>query len=140
MAKIHRYFGYFMLLLGNASVMTGVGHYFGDKLQGDSRKILGIFSLGVFIVLVAICESCYRVRNKYSMGHIENPPIHVNTRKYTVFKAADIDEQVSLGRPLVIFDNLVLDLKGYQLLHPGGKFNLMHNVGRDISKFFFGGY
>ena len=34
----------------------------------------------------------------------------------------------------------MLDLKGYERIHPGGKFNLMHNLGRDISKFFFGGY
>ena len=40
----------------------------------------------------------------------------------------------------MIFDNLVLDLKGYHRNHPGGKFNLIHNLGRDISKFFFGGY
>jgi len=33
-----------------------------------------------------------------------------------------------------------LDLKGYERNHPGGKFNLIHNLGRDISKFFFGGY
>ncbi len=25
-------------------------------------------------------------------------------------------------------------------MHPGGKFNLTHNLGRDVSKFFFGGY
>ena len=24
--------------------------------------------------------------------------------------------------------------------HPGGKFVIEHNIGRDISKFFFGGY
>lgn len=39
-----------------------------------------------------------------------------------------------------MFDNLVLDLNGYELMHPGGKFNLMHNLGKDVSKFFFGGY
>ena len=41
---------------------------------------------------------------------------------------------------MVIFDNLVLDLNGYELIHPGGKFNLVHNLGRDVSKFFYGGY
>ena len=41
---------------------------------------------------------------------------------------------------MVIFDNLVLDLNGYERLHPGGKFNLLHNLGKDISKFFYGGY
>ena len=44
------------------------------------------------------------------------------------------------GRHLVIYDNLVLDLNGYHKIHPGGKFNLMHNLGRDITKFFNGGY
>lgn len=31
-AKIHRYFGYIMLLLSNVAIMTGVGHYYGDRL------------------------------------------------------------------------------------------------------------
>lgn len=44
------------------------------------------------------------------------------------------------GKQLVVFDNLVLDLNGYERFHPGGKFNLTHNYGRDVSKFFFGGY
>ena len=44
------------------------------------------------------------------------------------------------GKQLVIFDNLVLNLNGYERVHPGGKFNLIHNLGRDVSKFFYGGY
>jgi len=47
---------------------------------------------------------------------------------------------VSQGRNLVILDNLVIDLGDFIHLHPGGKFNLEHNLGRDISKFFNGGY
>ena len=31
-AKIHRWFGYIMLLVGNVTCMTGVGHYFEDVL------------------------------------------------------------------------------------------------------------
>lgn len=34
----------------------------------------------------------------------------------------------------------MLDLQGFERHHPGGKFNLTHNFGRDVSKFFFGGY
>jgi len=52
----------------------------------------------------------------------------------------DILEKLQLGRSLVLFDNLVLDVNGYERMHPGGKFNITHNYGRDISKFFFGGY
>lgn len=72
-AQIHRYFGYAMLFIGNASVMTGIGHYFGDRLKGDERRVLGIFSFVVFCILVAIFESIFRIRNKYSMGHVKTP-------------------------------------------------------------------
>jgi len=40
----------------------------------------------------------------------------------------------------VILDNLVLDVRDFINVHPGGKFVIKHNIGTDISKFFFGGY
>ena len=35
---------------------------------------------------------------------------------------------------------MVLDLQNYANFHPGGKFALEKNIGRDISKFFYGSY
>ena len=136
-ATIHRYFGYTMLFIGNATIMSGVGHYFGDKLKGDERKVLGFFSFSVFIILVIIFESVYRIRNNYSMRWVPTPTTGKSSQKFT---PEQIDAEVRAGRKLVIFDNLVLDLNGYERIHPGGKFRLMHNLGRDISKFFLGGY
>lgn len=72
-ARIHRYAGYVMLFIGNASILTGVGHYFGDRLQGDERRKLGIFSFVVFCILVVYFEAVHRIRNKYSMGHVKTP-------------------------------------------------------------------
>lgn len=49
-------------------------------------------------------------------------------------------------RQLWIMDNCVLDnawlppLGHYDHWHPGGKFTLTKNYGRDISKYFYGGY
>jgi len=40
----------------------------------------------------------------------------------------------------VILDGYVLDVGKFFDTHPGGKFSLEHNIGRDISKFFHGGY
>jgi len=40
----------------------------------------------------------------------------------------------------VILDEMVLDLAPFIDHHPGGKFSLVQNIGRDISKFFYGGY
>jgi cytochrome b involved in lipid metabolism len=35
---------------------------------------------------------------------------------------------------------MVLDVSKYQEYHPGGEFVVNQNIGRDISKFFYGGY
>jgi cytochrome b involved in lipid metabolism len=35
---------------------------------------------------------------------------------------------------------MVLDVSRFMEEHPGGKFSLEHNIGRDISKFFYGAY
>ena len=40
----------------------------------------------------------------------------------------------------MILDELVLDVNDYMDNHPGGRFLLEHNIGRDISKFYYGGY
>lgn len=39
-----------------------------------------------------------------------------------------------------MLDNLVLDVTNFFDEHPGGKFSLEHNIGKDVSKFFHGGY
>ena len=41
---------------------------------------------------------------------------------------------------MVILDDFVLDVSKFMSEHPGGKFSISHNIGRDISKFFYGGY
>lgn len=52
----------------------------------------------------------------------------------------EFDQMVVAGRKVVILDDLVLDVAEFMSNHPGGKFALEHNIGRDISKFFYGGY
>ena len=44
------------------------------------------------------------------------------------------------GDSLVICDNLVLRTSGYERIHPGGKFTIRKNFGRDIAKFYYGNY
>lgn len=44
------------------------------------------------------------------------------------------------GDKLVVIDDMVLDVRSWKVNHPGGKFLIDHNIGRDISKFFYGGY
>jgi cytochrome b involved in lipid metabolism len=35
---------------------------------------------------------------------------------------------------------MVLDVSKFAINHPGGRFLIHHNIGRDVSKFFYGGY
>lgn len=44
------------------------------------------------------------------------------------------------GRKLVLLNELVLDISEFINYHPGGRFVLKTNTGRDISKYFYGGY
>lgn len=110
-SRIHRYFGYVMLLVGNAAAMTGIGTYYGDRLKGDERRILGIFSMLVFCILVAIFEAIFRIRNRYSMGFISTPTTAKGPNsKAKNFTPEQVSALVNEGRKLVIFDNLVLDV------------------------------
>lgn len=45
-----------------------------------------------------------------------------------------------MGEQLIILDDMVLDVGKYKWEHPGGAFLLDFHVGRDVSKFFYGGY
>ena len=40
----------------------------------------------------------------------------------------------------MILDDLVLDVTNYAEAHPGSRWLIDQNIGRDISKFFYGGY
>jgi len=35
---------------------------------------------------------------------------------------------------------MVLDISTFAYCHPGGAFALQHNIGSDVSKFFYGAY
>lgn len=52
----------------------------------------------------------------------------------------EFEQKVRKGSKLVILDDLVLNVENFAKSHPGGRFVLEHNVGRDVSKFFYGGY
>lgn len=52
----------------------------------------------------------------------------------------ELDTRIRQGEALIVLDDLILDVSEYQFYHPGGKFVIEQNIGRDISKFFYGGY
>ena len=57
-----------------------------------------------------------------------------------MISVAEFEKCIKEGRNLAIIDNLVIDYGEYHMFHPGGRFTLTKTIGRDISKFFYGGY
>jgi cytochrome b involved in lipid metabolism len=54
--------------------------------------------------------------------------------------ADEFNIQAKGGKRLMVLNDMVLDATKFVDYHPGGKFVININAGRDISKFFFGGY
>ena len=105
-----------------------------------------------FCVLVLLVEIAHRVRHNRSKLQIDTPKVDEQNKGQVqngmkIYSPEAVERAVADGGSLLVFDNLVLDLDkslvplvSYTKVHPGGKFVLMKNFGRDISKFFYGGY
>lgn len=52
----------------------------------------------------------------------------------------EFSTRVKSGDKLVLLDDMVLDIGDYLDHHPGGRFAMEANIGRDVSKYFYGGY
>jgi cytochrome b involved in lipid metabolism len=52
----------------------------------------------------------------------------------------DFDSRIRGGEKLCILDDMVLNVESFRADHPGGQFLIDFHVGRDVSKFFYGGY
>lgn len=57
-----------------------------------------------------------------------------------MMNVSEFSDRVKRGDKLVLLDDMVLDIGPYMENHPGGKFAMEANIGRDVSKFFYGGY
>lgn len=53
---------------------------------------------------------------------------------------AEFESAIQNNIPLILLDNLVLNVSEFINQHPGGRFVIRHNIGHDISKYFYGGY
>ena len=138
---MHRYSSYLMLLLGNGVCSGGIATYF-TKIGFGWWGTFGVCTSALFLILVGAHEFAMRRHNNRNFDLIEGEPLaklmqKQNLRQWT---STEIEEAVEVGDPLVICDNLVLRTNGYEKIHPGGKFVIQKNLGRDIAKFYYGNY
>ena len=132
--NMHKYMAYFIIAGSQVTVSSGILNYFtyADK-PTKGWIILGLSNLAILIILVA-GEVVYRLRLKKDI------PLET-FQDIDNFTRADFNNFVHNQREeLVILDQFVLDVSSFMGEHPGGRFVLKHCIGRDISKFFYGGY
>jgi hypothetical protein len=85
----------------------------------------------LFFVLLATFEIFYQLYKKKEQPFRE---VHERIPRH------EFDEMIARGEKLVILDDMVLDVRRFRSEHPGGQFLIDFHIGRDVSKFFYGGY
>ena len=136
-----------MLLLGNGVCSGGIATYY--SLIGYGKwGTFGISTIIIFMAIVALHEfvlrrfNSKRIENTNGFKLIEGEDLLelIAVKRLRSWKATEIEEAVHSGDSLVVCDNLVLRTAGYERIHPGGKFTITKNFGRDVAKFFYGNY
>ena len=89
------------------------------------------FFINTFVVLSILLAGEVNYRKTKER---EDPFIETDER----MTLEEFKKRISEGERLVILDEYVLDVSQFCYNHPGGRFAIEHNVGRDISKFFYG--
>ncbi len=102
--------------------------------QGLTYNKLGVLHLVAIFFLVVIFEVFHY---KSKQGEVtftggDGGLIYITKDEF--------NQRLAEGENLALIEDLVVDLSKYKFNHPGGKFVLEHNIGRDISKFFYGSY
>jgi hypothetical protein len=90
-------------------------------------------SLNSSIYLVLLLEAIYQL-TKY----LEDD-FGVNKIK-TIITLDEFESRIVDGEKLVILEDMILDISTFAYAHPGGAFLLEHNIGSDVTKFFYGAY
>lgn len=133
MKGIHKYTGYALIITSQIATLLGVISY-NDQ---TGNPTLGAVNLGLFLLIWAILEIITQIKTRGGSDRGEG------TSKYLDLKVMNVSEfqrRIAKGAKFVILDDLVLDVGDYAEEHPGGDRLLLSNIGRDISKFFYGGY
>ena len=76
----------------------------------------------------------------HQVGRRKEIPFDAGRADGVLISRDQFEMMVSRGKKLVIVDDMVVDVEEFIDVHPGGKFSLGHNIGRDVSKYFHGGY
>jgi cytochrome b involved in lipid metabolism len=128
---IHSSLGYVIILSAQLTALFG-GYKYAEMSGIPMYETIAVQVFTLFFATLLSLEISYRLKlETYVPFSDEQKPI-ITTEEF--------EERVKKGENLVFLDDLVLNVSGYKWEHPGGSFVFDLNKGRDVSKYFYGGY
>jgi cytochrome b involved in lipid metabolism len=91
--------------------------------------------MGLWLMMFTAILLFFELRYRKIMA--ERDPF---TKVQTKMTSEQFEREVASGKQYALLEDVIVDLAPYFKDHPGGAFVLRHNVGRNISKFFYGSY
>lgn len=143
---VHRLISYGMYGLTTYTIYTGIDehidylkgegtledHNYGLKIYNDWERIC-VFQMFLSIFIIVIGEGIYRYNSM-------SEDLNITPKLKELIDEETLERRVRSGEKLVVLDDMVLDIGAFSYHHPGGQFLLDYNIGRDVSKFFYGSY
>ena len=119
-----------MIFMSQVTICFGIHSY---TFNRNIETVLYYVTAAIFVFLFALMETLHQM-------FLAREPVKFNEALNTM-SDEEFQMEVQKGRQkLVILDDLVLDVTNFANSHPGGRFLIERNIGKDISKYFHGGY
>jgi hypothetical protein len=120
-----------MIFVAQIAVESGIYYYF-YMIDRQMALPMTAFNALTTILLCAVFEFHYRKVEDGREIRFKTPIARYSRQQF--------ENMIKEGRKLVTLDDLILDVEQYAEYHPGGAFVINHNVGREVDKYFYGGY
>ena len=143
----HRILGHGLILFATMANATGIYQY---RNNIKYKFPLELFQVILYFFMAVVCEMAfqtsqayeedYKVKNKRNLQMSLLEGTGHKQLVEQVMTLNQLHDRVKAGEKLVILDDMVIDVGSYMDEHPGGRFLIEQNIGRDISKFFYGGF
>ncbi|OMJ95838.1 hypothetical protein SteCoe_741 [Stentor coeruleus] len=124
MVRAHKVIGYALLIIGLINCFKGWDIY-------NGKTGIGLTILGYVITVVAfIGFDVYQIFFK-NRRQPASPKLPITTHSAAM-------EMIANGSKLMFADDMVLDVGGFMLSHPGGSFMISECIGEDTGKYMVG--
>jgi len=131
MSKIHKFGAWVIIGVGNIVCYIGIFNYIGNDTESAVAWGLVCGAIAIFLLPVLYFELDLLLNDK----KIDPVIFAINNVKMTM---AEFDQRVCDGAQLVLYQDMVLDVKSFLEYHPGGQFVIKKRIGYDITNLFNG--